>query len=201
MKTSLVTFALFLLVGVVHASTEDNTAQENNEIIPPRCDYGKPAAHAPEELSQFAFLIGDYQIEAFGWFNNQWYTNPNATHPPRWNGYYGLQGMAIIDEWFNLDPGLVPETNRGVNVRMYDPDSEEWKMMWVSNAAHVVQDLRAKVIDGKLTMWQVYPERPNFKAVFEVVDENRWHRIEYKKDDKGEWQPAFKLAATRIPCS
>lgn len=184
-------FSLFTGAGEISAEAA---------IAPPQCDYGEPASNAPKELSQFAFLIGDYQIEGFGWFNNQWYANPNATHPPRWNGYYGLAGQAIIDEWFNLDPGLVADTKRGVNVRMFDRDAGEWKMMWISNTNHVVQDLRAKVVDGKLTMWQVYPERPNFKAEFEVLDQDHWQRIEYLRDAEGQWQKRFKLVATRIPC-
>jgi hypothetical protein len=83
---------------------------------------------------------------------------------------------------------------------MFDRDAGEWKMMWISNTNHVVQDLRAKVVDGKLTMWQVYPERPNFKAEFEVLDQDHWQRIEYLRDAEGQWQKRFKLVATRIPC-
>ena len=47
---------------------------------------------------------------------------------------------------------------------MWDAEDGEWDMMWVHSAGRQVQDLRAKVIDGKVTMWQVYPERPGFRA-------------------------------------
>jgi hypothetical protein len=84
---------------------------------------------------------------------------------------------------------------------MYDPEAEEWDMMWIATGGRQVQDLRAKLIDGVLTMWQVYPERADFKATFHVEDESRWSRITYAKDEAGEWLKTFKLSATRIPCA
>ena len=71
----------------------------------------------------------------------------------------------------------------------------------VSTAGHQVQDLRAELKDGQLTMWQVYPERPGWKAVFEQIDENRWARVSYQQDEEGAWQPQFRLEATRAPCN
>ena len=189
----LITF-LFLLLAA------HSTAEENAKLDPPLCAYGTPSTDLPKAFQQFEFLIGDYTVNSFGWFNNQWYPNPNQPVPARWNGYYGLKGKTIVDEWFNEDPGVSPATGRGVNVRMYDPASEEWKMMWISDFNHVVQELRAKVIDGKLTMWQVHPERPDFRAEFEVIDQDTWQRIEYQKDGDGIWQKRFVLKATRIPC-
>lgn len=73
-------------------------------------------------------------------------------------------------------------------------------MMWIATGGRQVQDLRAKVIDGKLTMWQVYPERPNFRAYFERTGPDSWHRIHLEPDENGNWVNKYKLAATRIPC-
>jgi len=108
--------------------------------------------------------------------------------------------MAIVDEWYDPNPEEDPEAPRGVNVRMYDPDASQWKMMWIATGGLQVQDLRAEVREGKLTMWQVYPERPGFLADFTVEDDDHWHRISYVKDDLGAWVPQFKLAASRTPC-
>ena len=176
------------------------SAAAEEPLASPRCEYGAPHENAPEELSQFAFLIGDYKIGLHAWQGDKWSPAlPGKT--ARWNGWYGLGGMAIYDEWFNPDPAQDSDAPRGVNVRMYDEDAGEWDMMWVATSGNQVQDLRAKVEDGKLTMWQVYPERENFKAVFEVEDQDHWARISYKKDNAGEWVEEFKLSATRIPCA
>jgi len=168
-------------------------------IIPPRCDYGAPHENAPKELSQFSFLIGDFAITGHAWRNEAW-TPPRPGPSPRWNGWYGLGGMAIYDEWYSPDPGLAPNSPRGVNVRIYDTDSAEWKMMWVHTKGATVQDLRAEMREGVLTMWQVYPERPDFRAEFNVIDKDHWNRITYNKDENGDWVKTIKLAATRIPC-
>jgi len=108
--------------------------------------------------------------------------------------------MAIADEWYDPDPGLQPDSARGINIRMWDSKDGEWNMMWVASNTGQVQDLRAKMIDGRLTVWQEYPERPDFRAVFERLGPDSWHRITYAKDEEGAWQPTFKLTATRIPC-
>ena len=174
-------------------------AQDEPSLAPPGCDYGAPHPNAPEEISQFSFLIGDYTITLHAWQGDQW-SPPQPGTFARWNGYYGLGGMAIIDEWFNPDPGLDPDAPRGVNVRMYDKEAGEWDMMWIATGGNQVQDLRAAVKDDVLTMWQIYPERPNFKAEFFVEDEDHWYRVGYTKDDAGAWVKNFKLAATRIAC-
>lgn len=166
---------------------------------PETCEFGQPHPSAPAEWSEFGFLIGDYQIELHAWLGSGW-SPPQPGVTARWNGRYGLGGMAIVDEWFNPDPAQDQNAQRGINVRMYDPEAAEWDMMWVATGGHQVQDLRAKLIDGKLTMWQVYPERDDFKAEFEVTDADHWARIEYAKSESGDWAPRFKLAASRIPC-
>lgn len=176
-----------------------SAATAQDDLMPPSCDYGSPHPEAPEELKQFAFLIGDYTITLHAWQNEAW-TPPRPGAPARWNGYYGLGGMAIIDEWYNSDPSMDVNAPRGINVRMWDDEADEWDMMWIATAGKQVQDLRAKVKDGALTMWQVYPERPTFKATFHVDDEDHWERISYVKDENGEWAKQFRLAATRIPC-
>lgn len=169
------------------------------ETVPPTCSYGEPSSLAPEELKQFAFLIGDYRISLHAWRDGDW-TPPQPGVTARWNGRYGLGGVTIVDEWYNPDPAQDPSGNRGINVRMYDEDAGEWDMMWVATSDHQVQDLRAKIIDGVLTMWQVYPERSDFRAEFHVEDEDHWSRIEHRREENGEWTPLYKLSASRIPC-
>lgn len=170
------------------------------QIMPARCAYGAPHAEAPAEMAEFSFLIGDFTVTLHGWRDDAW-TPPRPGAPARWNGRYGLEGMAIVDEWFDPDPGFESGASRGINVRIYDPDEAEWKMMWIATATKVVQDLRARLQDGHLTMWQVSPERPDFQAVFERIDDDHWVRIQYQLNEAGDWLPRVKLAATRIPCT
>lgn len=165
----------------------------------PRCDYGRPHPQAPAELSQFSFLIGDFEITSHIMTPAGW-SPPRPGPRARWNGWYSMGGMMINDEWYDPDPGLQPDAPRGVNVRMYDTEAEEWKMMWVATSTKRVQDLRAAMKNGKLTMWQVYPTQIDLLADFTVEDDDHWHRVSYTQDDAGEWAPQYKLRATRIAC-
>ncbi|GJL91655.1 hypothetical protein [Hyphococcus sp.] len=182
--------------GLMYAGA---TAMAQDVAPPKTCDYGTMHPNAPAETEQFAFLIGDYKVTFHAWQGESW-SPPQPGVTARWNGYYGLGGMAIIDEWFHPDPAQDPNSPRGINVRMYDKEAGEWDMMWVATGANQVQDLRAKVIDDVLTMWQVYPDRANFQATFHIDDKDHWSRVAYTKGDNGEWVKTFKLAATRIPC-
>jgi hypothetical protein len=167
--------------------------------MPPRCAPGTPHPDAPAEFSQFAFLIGDFEITSHIWLNGNW-SPPRPGPRARWNGWYGLGGMVIEDEWYDPDPGLDPSSGRGINVRYFDADESVWKMMWIATTGKRVQDLRAEVQDGQLTMWQVYPENPGFRADFTVEDADHWYRTQHALDDAGAWVPQYKLVASRIPC-
>ena len=186
--------------GAAFTFSSNALAQEDAQLAPPSCDYGTPHPNAPKELAQFDFLIGDYTITPYKWVDGEWLTSAEVP-PARWNGRFILGGMAIEDEWYDIDPGLNPEVGRGVNVRMWDAEDGEWDMMWVHSRSRQVQDLRAKVIDETLTMWQLTPERPGFRAIFERVGPDSWYRIAYQTNEAGEEEPTYKLLATRIPCA
>ena len=162
------------------------------------CDFGAPHPEAPPETTQFDFLIGEFTVSLHSWQGDRW--SPPRPAGARWNGRYGLNGMAIYDEWFDPGPEDVDGT-WGVNVRTYDPQARLWKVMWISLPARQVQDMRAQLRDGIFTLWQVHPERPDWRAEFEVQDEDHWARVSYVRDGpNGEWSRQFRLAATRIPC-
>ena len=140
----------------------------------------------------FDFLLGEHEVALHAW-------TPDGWTPPRpvgatWRGWRGLEGEAIYDEW------LDPQGGKGVNVRLYDAQEKLWKMMWIATSGLQVQDLRAGFQNGKLTMWQVYPERPGWKAVFSRENAHTWSRVAYQQNETGDWLPQFKLMARRVGC-
>ena len=159
------------------------------------CSLGVAHPQAPAETAQFAFLLGDHDVTLHGWTAAGW--SPPRPINAQWRGRYALDGHAITDEW--IDPNAESE-NIGVNVRMFDSAAQLWKMMWISTSGKTVQDLRAQLRDGVLTMWQVHPPRPGWKAEFESISESSWARVGYQQDAAGEWQPQFRLVAIRKPC-
>ncbi|MEM7100246.1 MAG: hypothetical protein AAF541_18405 [Pseudomonadota bacterium] len=178
MRPSLVLIC-WLFSGVAHALSCEQT----------------PAEAAAPELAQFHFLVGQHTVQLHAWTGHAW--TPPRPISARWNGWYGLEGMAIYDEWIDPDP---QRGGLGVNVRTFDAKEKQWKMMWVSTTGLQVLDLRAQILDGVLTMWQAYPARPGWQAKFEILSEDSWQRIDYTQDESGEWQPGFRLVAKRTAC-
>ena len=145
------------------------------------------------DTDQFDFLIGQHEVTLHAWTGTGW-TPPRPVNA-KWNGRRGLDGLAIYDEWFDPQQG-----SKGVNVRVFDPEEQLWKMMWISAPAYQVQDLRAQERDGVLRMWQIYPERPGWHAEFEQLGPCQWARVDFQEDSSGESQPRFRLVATKEAC-
>ncbi len=164
------------------------------------CDYGLRHAEAPEELEQFAFLVGDYEIHAYGRQGDGWTQGYLTTE---WNGRWALDGFAIYDEWFDVQwPNKPITTGRGANLRMYQPETKEWIMVWTHTASKDGQDLRAQLRGDKMVMWQVHPKKTtDWKAEFEVFDDDHWMRVSYTRPyGTDKWELEGKLEAFRKTC-
>ena len=157
------------------------------------CTVAPIDPNAPERA--FDFLLGQHRVTLHAWWNDAW--SPPRPAAAEWNGWVGLAGQAIYDEWHDPDPD---KGGSGVNVRIYDAETSEWKMMWISTKGKVVQELHAGIVDGVLRMWQIHPKRPGWHAEFHVLDENRWARTEHMEIN-GQSEPKFRLVATRTGCA
>lgn len=167
-----------------------------------RCgDYGQPAEGMPEAFSQFAFIIGDFTVGIRQWDAEAgaW---GEAPYFARWNGYYGMGGRAIIDEWFDPGYGYREQSGVGINVRIYDEPAGLWKTAWQYSLTPGVSELYQQVRDdGMLALWQVYPEVPEQNVYFEEFSPDHWGRITRLRDpETGEWVNATLLDAARAEC-
>ena len=164
------------------------------------CDYGTRHPDAPEELEQFAFLVGDFEMRTYRKEEDGWSKGYLTTE---WNGRWALDGFAIYDEWFDVQfPGQPATTGRGANLRMYQPETEEWVMVWTHTSSKEGQDLRAQQRGNKMVMWQVHPEKKtDWKADFEVLGPGHWVRYAYIRPfGTDEWQVTGKLEAFKKDC-
>lgn len=162
------------------------------------CHPGAPADGVGDEMAAWDFLIGHHVVDVRLWQDGAW-SDPVAT--AEWNGWWGLDGYAIVDEWFgpaNAE-GL---RNRGVNVRVWDEDAQVWRMAWQATRNAVAAIYESEVRDdGFMHMWQVSPpEEQETDAWFEVAGENTWVRVQRGRDEDGNWINQFRLDATRTPC-
>lgn len=165
-------------------------------------DYGAPAEGMAEEFSQFAFLIGDFTVQFRNWDAEAGDWGEPQPFTARWNGRYGLSGRTIIDEWFDPGFGYRPQAGAGINVRAWDAEEGIWKTAWHYTTNNEVRDLRQQVLDdGRLHLWQVYPEAAERNVWFETYENGEWARISQTQDaDTGEWVNAVMLYATPADC-
>lgn len=163
------------------------------------CDVGAPANDdVAAELAAWDFLIGPHAIDVRVWQDGEW-SDPVAT--VEWNGWWGLGGRAVIDEWFGPHAeGAFG--NDGVNVRVWDGEAEVWRMTWQQTRGSVAAIYEARVEeDGFLHMEQTLPEEEqDTDAWFEPTGDGTWSRIQRVRAEDGEWQMQFRLDATPLSC-
>lgn len=192
---------LFLMVSAGAAAAALAQAQADSQR-PLACYEGEQNPLAAPQTEQFAFLLGAFDAKLYPWDQE---TGDWAEAPIReaiWDGEYILDGTAIADYWFGADPAKTPDAGRGVNTRVFNPEAGEWVMTWNTwGSAYEPLVLKAKMIDGVLTMWQVYPEQEEQEEISEFVvhDEDHWTRYTYivNGEDRA---PYFKIDSVRIPC-
>ncbi|MBI1236842.1 MAG: hypothetical protein GC188_09190 [Alphaproteobacteria bacterium] len=169
-----------------------------------RCgNYGAPHPDMPEEFAQFAFLIGDFDVAFLNWDAEAGAWGEPQPYSARWNGYYGLNGRAIIDEWFDPGFGYREQAGAGINIRLYDEAESRWETAWHYTANHEVRELHQQLReDGRLWLWQVYPEAAERRVWFENYGNGEWARITQVRDEEtGAWVNAVKLYARRASCA
>jgi len=163
------------------------------------CDFGTPYGEVGTELAGWDFLIGNHNVAFVLPSDDGTWGEPVAM--AQWNGWWGLGGRALIDEWFGPSRGE-GRGNDGVNVRVWDEEAQVWRMTWqqTGNSVAAIYESRIEE-DGFMHMWQVAPEpEGESDAWFEITGPDTWSRIERAKDENGEWQNSFRLDAVRQTC-
>jgi len=157
------------------------------------CDMGEPAPNMPEGFSQFDFMIGDFVVMARRMTADGW--SPSIPLA-KWNGRYGLNGQAVMDWWHSGE-------DTGINIRLYDPESDLWKTAWTHTVDLQTKELHQKLDPetGRMSLWQVYPEGDTRQIYFETYENGGWARIDNRKDEEtGEWRGSIKLEAVPTAC-
>ena len=125
---------------------EDKTAEPVFGTYEPNVAYpfGRPNPNAPQELSQFAFMIGanlcmDETFNADG---------TSEKFSTRWNAHYFLNGYGIQDQYWT--PGEFVTSN----IRIFDSKLETWKITYFTKPGYGSGVWEGTQQDGKLVMRQ-----------------------------------------------
>jgi hypothetical protein len=105
-------------------------------------EFGKPNPNAAPELSQFAFLIGNWTFEAKVKMEAQ-----SRPFKGTWRGRYILDGYAISDEYrmTDLSGKLIV---LGLNLRSYDVSKQSWNIKWLNALTGTWMDLAPSELGG-----------------------------------------------------
>jgi hypothetical protein len=117
--------------------------------------YGRPNPKSPPELSQFAFIIGEWRCDVRVKEEDGEWQPYNAT----WVGRYILDGHVISDEYrmTNQKGELVVH---GITFRFYSVEKKNWIMRWLS-AAGFWSELGSEELGGV----RVTPETITFNYI------------------------------------
>jgi hypothetical protein len=126
--------------------------------------YGKPNPSAPQELSQFAFLVANWRGEAKLKREDETWETLQAL----WEGRYILDGYAIADE-YRMTTSAGELLVLGMNFRSYDTKKKVWNMKWLNALAGTWTDLGPEelggvVADGKAISYRM--EEPVARHAF-----------------------------------
>lgn len=106
-------------------------------------EYGTPNPSAPPELSQFAFIIGEWRCDVRVKGEDGTWQTYHAT----WVGRYILDGYVIADEYqmANQAGELVVH---GMNIRSYSVEKNTWIMRWLDGTRSFWVELGPEELGG-----------------------------------------------------
>jgi hypothetical protein len=128
--------ALFPGIRILAATRGSGPVNQNQ-------NSGNPNPGAPAALSEFAFLIGDWQFDAkFKTVQGRWQSFQGT-----WSGRYILDGYAIADEYkmFGSSNEVIVH---GMNFRVYDPAKRHWNIKWLDALNGTWTDLTTEEFGG-----------------------------------------------------
>ncbi len=79
---------------------------------------------------------------------------------PTWVWHYVLNGKAVQDVWIPDPEHSPPSATMGTNLRVYDPERDQWEMVWVTETLGRFQTFTAKMREGEIVMHGDVPEGP-----------------------------------------
>lgn len=115
-----------LATASVLAQSANRVTNRDAQAMTRQTQHGNPNPNAPPELSQFAFIIGEWRCDVrVKEDSGAW-----QTYQATWVGRYILDGYVIADEYrmTNQAGELVVH---GMNFRSYSVDKKTWVMRWL----------------------------------------------------------------------
>jgi hypothetical protein len=152
---------------------------------------GNPSACMEGPMAQFGRYIGDWKItdESMKRDGSGW--EPGETK--RWIFKCIGNGTAVQDFW------LPPNGSFGTNLRTYNPDTEQWDIVWTATNVNGFTRISAKQnAEGNIVMSIDSPvQTPPRRIIFFSPDGDGWNWAMQWSQDEGEtWFDVYRITAT-----
>jgi hypothetical protein len=152
-------------------------------------------------------------VAQYGQFAGAWTCIPTARQDdgsqkeiearPTWIWYYALNGHAVQDVWIPDAENSLPGAAMGTNLRVYNPQEDEWVMVWATETLGKFQTFKAKAQGGNIVMHgdiQAGPHPAHLARItFHNVSRNHfdWKYEASAPGDGENWQLHSTLACDR----
>lgn len=189
---------LILLGGFVLIGCAQPRANPQSAAPKPAFTPGELNPDAPPETIQFGQLVGQWNIrDETKQPDGTWQPGPGAV----WNWYYVLNGYAVQDDWIAPIPNAAdgtPSVQYGTNLRIYNPQANQWEMAWTSNTGPNVTTFTATQESESLVMRGIYAAgRPNRITFFDITETTFEWKLEIQQPDES-WNEVYRIHATRL---
>ncbi|MEM8567927.1 MAG: hypothetical protein AAGF85_15800 [Bacteroidota bacterium] len=160
--------------------------------------FGKKNDRMPEELQQFGQLIGVWKMTSHAFYQEKWYSG----WPSYWAWKYALDGTVVLDYFYQSKedfPPVVPKNydTHGMNVRVYDQDTDSWKITWVSNSGPESR-ISAKYINQEIHMKSMGQDSTQWRIIFSEITQDSFKWRQESRSESGDWTFQQYLTGVRI---
>jgi hypothetical protein len=192
MNSKNITFAgaLFAILAITASAVFADHPPIRYQPIPDS-PIGERNAKAPNEVAQFDFLIGDWDVE-ITWYPAQ---GDPTTYAAKWHNHWINDGFDVMQEW--RGPYIT-----GTEFRHYEPSLGYWVgknlyagRNWVNTTARMDGDNMVVIIEASNAKDGAFLNRETY---FEIA-EDRWRMKSDRSFDNGDtWvKGTYDMIATR----
>lgn len=174
----------------------------NNFLNEGEFPFGKLHPKAPPETEQFGQLAGIWECTNSAFFQGRWVSGWKAT----WAWKYILDGFAVQDLWIQKEIDLPPPAAglkrdlAGTNMRLYNPQTKRWEIMWFTNANNSSTIIYAEQQGDAIVMKpEAATNSPQRRITFYGITRESFEwKSEVLQEDGETWQATTKISAKRV---
>lgn len=161
-----------------------------------------PNPDAPEQLQHWSSLIGKWRTTEEGLKpdGSAWQASKSA----QWNFYWAMDGWAVRDEYFSppLDDSEADPLKRqiGTNLRIFNPDKNEWIMAWLTKDGKRVDVYQATSSDKNIVMrTDPLSEGGKYRRItfFDIKKDSFEWKLEFSNDGQSNWLEVYRIHGKR----